>query len=89
MEQEEIVEFFRSPAGKDVHTFRDIEVQQKGQTDFRMTKVINVFGEKGEPICDYRRCNHKFSIHGLGTPVCRCRHPQNTGAGVLNIFSSR
>jgi hypothetical protein len=84
-----MIEFFRSLSDKDVHTFRDIEVQQKRQTEsFRMTKVINGFGEKGEPICDYRRCDHKFSIHGLGTPVCRCRHPQNTGAGVLNILSS-
>jgi hypothetical protein len=82
-----MIEFFRSLADKDVQTFRDIEVQQTRQTEsLRMTKIINVFGEKREPICDYRRCNHKFSIHGLGTPVCRCRHPQNAGAGVLYFF---
>jgi hypothetical protein len=69
MEQEEMIEFvrFRSLVYKDVHMFRDIEVQQKKQTEsFRMAKVINVFGEEGKPICDYGRCNHKFSIHGLG-----------------------
>jgi hypothetical protein len=33
MEQEEVIEFFRSFAGKNVHTFRDIEVQQKRQTE--------------------------------------------------------
>jgi hypothetical protein len=46
------------------------------------TKVIDVFGEEGEPICDYLRCNHRFSVHGLGTTVCQCRHPRNTAIGV-------
>ena len=39
MEQEEMIEFFRSLADKDVHTFTDIGVQQKRRTEsFRMTK---------------------------------------------------
>lgn len=85
MEQEEMIEsYYRSLACKGVSTFRDLVVQEKRQTESfpTITKVIDVFGEEGEPICDYRRCNHKFSVHGLGTPVCRCRHPHNTGAGV-------
>jgi hypothetical protein len=33
MEQEEIIEFFRPVADKDVHMLRDIEVQQERQTE--------------------------------------------------------
>ena len=45
------------------------------------TKVIDVFGEMAEPICDYLRCHHKLSVHGLGTRVCQCRHPRNIAIG--------
>ncbi|MDP9289983.1 MAG: hypothetical protein M3P08_17550 [Thermoproteota archaeon] len=45
------------------------------------TKVIDVFGEEAEPICDYLRCHHKLSVHGLGTRVCQCRHPRNIAIG--------
>jgi len=41
-----MIEFFRSLTDKDVHTFRDIEVVQQEKQSFRMTKVINLFGEK-------------------------------------------
>ena len=29
------------------------------------TKVIDVFGEMAEPICDYLRCHHKFQYTAL------------------------
>jgi hypothetical protein len=45
------------------------------------TKAIDVFGEMAEPICDYLRCHHKLSVHGLGTRVCQCRHPRNITIG--------
>jgi hypothetical protein len=45
------------------------------------TKVIDVFGEEAEPICDYLSCHHKLSVHGLGTRVCQCRHPRNIAIG--------
>ncbi|MDQ6863364.1 MAG: hypothetical protein M3044_06035 [Thermoproteota archaeon] len=45
------------------------------------TRVIDVFGEMADPICDYLRCHHKLSVHGLGTRVCQCRHPRNIAIG--------
>jgi hypothetical protein len=47
-----------------------------------ITSVIDVYGEVAEPICDYLRCHHKLSVHGLGTSKCKCRHPQNITVGV-------
>ena len=52
--------------------------EQKGQT-----KIIDVFGQETEPICNYHTCHHKFSLHGFSTRVCKCRHPQNYATGVL------
>ncbi len=83
-------------AGKAVHSFNNYSqsfvVEEKRQWNQQSvdklshspttTKVIDVFGEEGELICDYLRCNHKFSVHGLGTSVCQCRHPHNTRVGV-------
>jgi hypothetical protein len=45
--------------------------------------VIDVYGEVAEPICDYLRCHHRLSVHGLRTSKCKCRHPQNITVGVL------
>lgn len=47
-----------------------------------ITAVIDVYGEVAEPICDYLRCHHRLSVHGLGTSKCKCRHPQNITVGV-------
>ena len=44
-------------------------------------KVIDVFGLETEPICDYLRCHHKFSVHGVRSGICQCRHPRNIAAG--------
>ena len=46
------------------------------------TTVIDVFGEEAEPICNYLRCHHKFSVHGLGKRICQCKHAQNITIGV-------
>jgi hypothetical protein len=48
----------------------------------QQTKVIDVYGQQIEPICNYRTCHHKFSVHGHGTHGCKCRHPLNYAAGV-------
>jgi hypothetical protein len=45
--------------------------------------IIDVFGNETEPICTYYRCRHKFSIHGLRTHGCRCKHPRNKTLGVF------
>lgn len=64
--------------------------QEKGKQQRRPEKTghypmtaraINVFGINSEPICDYLRCHHVFSVHGLRTGKCRCRHPQNAAIG--------
>lgn len=45
--------------------------------------IIDVFGKEAEPICTYYRCRHKFSLHGLSTHGCRCKHPRNKTLGVF------
>ncbi len=50
----------------------------KENSNFRLTnKAVDVFGKEAEPICNYLRCHHKFSVHGLDACKCRCKHPQN------------
>jgi len=44
--------------------------------------LVDVFGQKNEPICSYYRCRHKFSVHGLSKHGCRCKHPMNKTLGV-------
>jgi hypothetical protein len=54
----------------------------KEMSNYRLTtKAIDVFGKEIEPICDYLRCHHKFSVHGISTYKCRCKHPQNEVIG--------
>ena len=45
-------------------------------------KIIDVYGQEVEPICNYHTCHHKFSLHGLGTRIYKCNHPQNHTIGV-------
>src|SRR6476620_1937512 len=35
-----------------------------------------------DPICDYMRCHHNFSLHGTNSHACHCKHPQNRIVGV-------
>ena len=45
--------------------------------------IIDVFGQKVEPICNYYRCHHKFSLHGCKSHTsCHCKHPVNSIIGV-------
>jgi hypothetical protein len=51
-------------------------------SNYQLTKkAIDVFGKEVEPICDYLRCHHKLSVHGLSASNCRCKHPQNDVIG--------
>jgi hypothetical protein len=45
-------------------------------------KIIDVYGQQIEPMCNYRTCHHKFSVHGYGNHRCKCRHPLNYATGV-------
>lgn len=47
-------------------------------------KIVDVFGSEKEPICNYLRCHHKFSLHGSKAhkKICTCRHPQNSIIGI-------
>ena len=67
-----------------VHANRNYTEQAVIEEKLRptITTVIDVYGEVAEPICDYLRCHHKLSVHGLGTSKCKCRHPQNITVGV-------
>ncbi|MGB7952921.1 MAG: hypothetical protein WCF23_02990 [Candidatus Nitrosopolaris sp.] len=96
MEQAEKFELYDKPliAGTSVASFKNysqsILAEEKGlqkqqesleKLSPTTTKVIDVFGEMTEPICDYFRCHHKLSVHGLGTRECQCRHPRNIAIG--------
>jgi hypothetical protein len=51
---------------------------------YKYAAAINAKGQPfpAEPICSYRRCHHKFSVHGYGNHNCKCRHPLNYATGV-------
>jgi hypothetical protein len=53
--------------------------------------VIDVFGQKIEPICNYYSCYHKFSLHGSRnhTTSCHCKHPVNSIIGVSKNVHKR
>jgi hypothetical protein len=57
------------------------EVENDKRDQYLRTNVIDVFGKETEPICDYLRCHHKFSEHGLRIRKCQCKHPRNSAAG--------
>jgi hypothetical protein len=59
-----------------------IIIEQSSSQGQQQQKVIDVYGRQIEPICNYRTCHHKFSVHGHGTHGCKCRHPLNYAAGV-------
>jgi hypothetical protein len=49
----------------------------------QQTKVIDVYGRETEPICSYRKCHHKFSVHGHdNNHNCKCRHAVNYATGI-------
>ena len=56
--------------------------QQEQEQQQQQIKVIDVFGEQTEPICNYHTCHHKFSIHGHSSHVCKCHHPFNYATGI-------
>jgi hypothetical protein len=56
------------------------------QDQYLRTNVIDVFGEETEPICDYLRCRHKFSEHGIRISKCQCKHPRNSAAGAYFLL---
>jgi hypothetical protein len=53
------------------------------------SKVIDVFGQESEPICNYYRCHHKFSFHNLNSHTCHCKHPKNSTIGVSKSIHER
>lgn len=60
---------------------RESQQDQQQLNRYKNTKAIDVFGKEAEPICDYLRCHHKFSMHGLDTRNCQCKHPSNSAVG--------
>jgi hypothetical protein len=56
------------------------------QDQYLKTNVIDVFGKETEPICDYLRCRHKFSEHGIRISKCQCKHPRNSAAGTYFLL---
>jgi hypothetical protein len=62
---------------------KEKQEQRLEETDHSQltAKAVDVFGKQSDPICDYLRCHHKFSVHGLRDSKCRCKHPQNAAIG--------
>ena len=56
------------------------------QDQYLRTNVIDVYGKETEPICDYLRCHHKFSEHGIRIHKCQCKHPRNNAAGAYFLL---
>jgi hypothetical protein len=57
--------------------------EEEEETEQAQGIIVDVFGQNSEPICTYYRCRHKFSLHGLGSSRCRCKHPMNRTLGVF------
>jgi hypothetical protein len=66
-----------------------LQQQQQQRQQSEQAKVIDVFGQKSEPICNYYRCHHKFSFHGLNSHICHCKHPENSTIGVSKSIHER
>ena len=63
---------------------------QQQQQQSEPTKVIDVFGQESEPICNYYRCHHKFSYHSLNSHnTCHCKHPKNDTIGISKSIHER
>src|SRR5215831_16500882 len=56
------------------------------QDQYLRMNVTDVFGKETEPICDYLRCHHRFSEHGLRIRKCQCKHPRNSAAGAYFLL---
>jgi hypothetical protein len=65
----------------------ELQQQKEEETEQSQGMIVNVFGQKSEPICTYYRCHHKFSLHGLGrNNRCKCKHPMNKTLGVFKRY---
>jgi hypothetical protein len=63
------------------------EEGEEQETEQSQEMIVNVYGQKSEPICTYHRCHHKFSLHGLGrSHSCKCKHPMNKTLGVFKRY---
>jgi Na+-translocating ferredoxin:NAD+ oxidoreductase RnfC subunit len=68
---------------------RESVLMQQQQQQSEPAKVIDVFGQESEPICNYYRCHHKFSFHRLNSHTCHCKHPTNSTTGVSKSIHER
>ena len=69
---------------------RESVLMRQQQQQSESSKVIDVFGQESEPICNYYRCHHKFSFHNLNShSTCHCKHPKNSTIGVSKNIHER
>lgn len=68
----------------------ELQQQKEEETEQSQGMIVNVFGQKSEPICTYYRCHHKLSLHGLSSSStrhrCKCKHPMNKTLGVFKRY---
>ena len=76
-------EFSSSLLSSSLSTTNRKESMQKQKQQLEPKLLVDVFGQKTEPICSYYRCRHKFSLHGLSNHGYRCKHPIKKTLGVI------
>ena len=86
MSKHTFLEKYPQPAVIEQSHGQELITEQQEQQE--QTKIIDVFGQKTEPICNYHRCHHKFSSHGHSCRVCKCNHPQNHATRISILLSS-
>ena len=57
-------------------------LSEQEKYEYEQRKIIDVYGQLIEPICNYRACKHKFSVHSYDAHKCKCRHALNYAAGI-------
>jgi hypothetical protein len=88
MSKHTFLEKYPQPAIIEQSHGRELITEEQQQEQQEQTKIIDVFGQKTEPICNYHRCHHKFSSHGHSSRVCKCNHPQNHTIGISILLLS-
>jgi hypothetical protein len=76
----------RIQSSEEVENDKQQEYMLDKHSQYLSTNIIDVFGKETEPICDYLRCRHKFSEHGLRISRCQCKHPRNSAAGAYFLL---
>jgi hypothetical protein len=74
-------DFYLSLSEKQTRTLqKDGENESSAEKEGKKWGTLNALGNPAEPICNYYRCHHEFSLHG--SRRCKCKHPTNKVLGI-------